>query len=582
MNNSDVRQLTLTAQMLDSIRTVSGNGIRRMRHPDSYTSVIAILPMEIKSPFPITLVAGEEGAATSLYIKAPPYGGHNVTIQGGDDNGRGLAIKVASGKSEFDVIQTNSLVVNQAVSLPAIESLTLTGWLQADSYVSTSQLFPLETGGALVLYGQPISTASVATLVLDSVGVTCNAPVFLTEPESGWDTTMAVPKSYVDTQIASTVANYLALDGGTMLGKIILPPTLDIDPANTAVDKSYFSSKLSQLETLVQNTYLPLVGGTVSGKIQTAATTDLDATVTLATKGYVDTQRDKCVFITGSTMTGPLLVPTMDEFSDPKTVVNLEFLYAVMGAAIDNLAILDGRYLKRDGSVPVSGKLQSYATEASDVSTVMTTKGYVDDLFDAALTPSEGDLRYVLVGTSVSQFLSGKLETPVTENTDSIYTLVTRSFLSSSIQNSETYIADHFVPLTGEVVMTGRLFVPQTQADDSPSTTATKSYVDAIKPSVQTISCVPVVTWSTNWAKLAVVTLDQNITLQATGLVDGGTYRLMLIQDATGSRSVTWDSIFKFPGGTAPVLSTAANAYDLFQFVSYNGKLYGMGLRDLK
>lgn len=33
-------------------------------------------------------------------------------------------------------------------------------------------------------------------------------------------------------------------------------------------------------------------------------------------------------------------------------------------------------------------------------------------------------------------------------------------------------------------------------------------------------------------------------------------------QDATGSRSVTWGSAYKWPGGITPSLSTAANAVD--------------------
>lgn len=48
---------------------------------------------------------------------------------------------------------------------------------------------------------------------------------------------------------------------------------------------------------------------------------------------------------------------------------------------------------------------------------------------------------------------------------------------------------------------------------------------------------------------------------------------LMLIQDATGSRTVTWPAAVKWPGGTAPTLSTAANAEDIVTFY-YNGTNY--------
>ena len=42
--------------------------------------------------------------------------------------------------------------------------------------------------------------------------------------------------------------------------------------------------------------------------------------------------------------------------------------------------------------------------------------------------------------------------------------------------------------------------------------------------------------------------------------------RLVIQQDATGSRTVTWGANFKFANGTAPTLSTAANATDILYY----------------
>lgn len=61
------------------------------------------------------------------------------------------------------------------------------------------------------------------------------------------------------------------------------------------------------------------------------------------------------------------------------------------------------------------------------------------------------------------------------------------------------------------------------------------------------------------------LTLGGNRTLAVpTDPIDGQTISLYLIQDGTGSRLVTWNAVFDFPGGTAPTLSTGAAAYDLF------------------
>lgn len=48
-------------------------------------------------------------------------------------------------------------------------------------------------------------------------------------------------------------------------------------------------------------------------------------------------------------------------------------------------------------------------------------------------------------------------------------------------------------------------------------------------------------------------------------------FGLYLTQDATGSRTVTWPLSVKWAGGTAPTLSTAANAVDILVFETING-----------
>lgn len=55
---------------------------------------------------------------------------------------------------------------------------------------------------------------------------------------------------------------------------------------------------------------------------------------------------------------------------------------------------------------------------------------------------------------------------------------------------------------------------------------------------------------------------------------DGYWFILQLVQDATGGRTVTWSSDYRFIGGSAPTLSTAANAVDTFTFVCYGDIAY--------
>jgi len=86
------------------------------------------------------------------------------------------------------------------------------------------------------------------------------------------------------------------------------------------------------------------------------------------------------------------------------------------------------------------------------------------------------------------------------------------------------------------------------------------------------------ISWAANTQQVATVTLGGNRTMAApTGLVSGAFYALNVIQDATGSRTLTWNSVFKWTGGAAPTLSTAANAKDFFVWRSDGTNLYEQG-----
>lgn len=71
------------------------------------------------------------------------------------------------------------------------------------------------------------------------------------------------------------------------------------------------------------------------------------------------------------------------------------------------------------------------------------------------------------------------------------------------------------------------------------------------------------------------VTLGGNRTISnPTNLGAGQTIIFKIKQDATGTRTLTWGSAYKFPNGTAPTLSTGANKLDVVSCVSDGTNLY--------
>lgn len=77
-------------------------------------------------------------------------------------------------------------------------------------------------------------------------------------------------------------------------------------------------------------------------------------------------------------------------------------------------------------------------------------------------------------------------------------------------------------------------------------------------------------------------TLTENVTtLTLSNPAQGQTVNILFTQDATGSRTMAWPASFKWPGGTAGVLSTNASAVDLL-VISYVGTdWYASLLKDL-
>ena len=81
------------------------------------------------------------------------------------------------------------------------------------------------------------------------------------------------------------------------------------------------------------------------------------------------------------------------------------------------------------------------------------------------------------------------------------------------------------------------------------------------------------ITWNVINSPVAKVTLAGNRTISApsgTGPAAGQFISLLVIQDGTGSRTLTWNSAYSFPSGVAPTLTTSTNLGDLFSF-RYNG-----------
>jgi len=139
---------------------------------------------------------------------------------------------------------------------------------------------------------------------------------------------------------------------------------------------------------------------------------------------------------------------------------------------------------------------------------------------------------------------------------------------------------DYCAATTGSSVLKG----------SSGSTTAATAGTDFVAPGTATnftaqqyfgnvaLTDAATISWAASTAQVATFTfVSSNRTMGApTGLVNGAYYGLAVIQNA-GSNTLTWNSVFKWTGGTAPTLSTAAGAKDYFVWRSDGTNLYEQG-----
>ena len=84
--------------------------------------------------------------------------------------------------------------------------------------------------------------------------------------------------------------------------------------------------------------------------------------------------------------------------------------------------------------------------------------------------------------------------------------------------------------------------------------------------------------WDVRASPVAQVTLTANVTFDAPSNPTTGQYiSILCIQDGTGSRTIAWNAVFEFTGGTAPTATTTAAKGDLFTFRYHNSHWIEVG-----
>ena len=126
---------------------------------------------------------------------------------------------------------------------------------------------------------------------------------------------------------------------------------------------------------------------------------------------------------------------------------------------------------------------------------------------------------------------------------------------------------------------------PNTDTTDFAVLTRYNAFTTAQGSPIKQLTDGATITVDLKEANVFEVVIDGNRTIDFTNPTPGQHFTLFVVQDDTvGSRTLTWDAVNDWAGGTAPTLSTAVDAVDVLTFaVDSSGNIHGsLGVADSK
>lgn len=127
---------------------------------------------------------------------------------------------------------------------------------------------------------------------------------------------------------------------------------------------------------------------------------------------------------------------------------------------------------------------------------------------------------------------------------------------------------------TGATTLAGASIVTYTGTETLTNKTLTNPTVTNYTETLYTANTSTAITVSLTNGTVQQLTLTGNATITMPTATAGKSFVIMLKQDGTGSRSVTWSTV-TWPGGTAPTITGTASKQDIYSFFADGTNWYG-------
>jgi hypothetical protein len=217
----------------------------------------------------------------------------------------------------------------------------------------------------------------------------------------------------------------------------------------------------------------------------------------------------------------------------------------------------------------------TYGTATGDrtVSTSATiTTGTIPNLTSSTASITLGTIPTLTAGTTTStaaNITSGTIQTL----TASTATITTGTY-SGSINSTSGTIGNFTTTLTGDVAISAGVATASTAT--VAKLASAQEYTAAHNFNATTLTSGTSIAWDLSSNQVARLVLSTNGTMaDASNKVDGAVY-ILLVTQGTGSNTLAWNATYKWPGGTAPTLTTGSAKSDIFTFISNGTSLFGV------
>ena len=411
------------------------------------------------------------------------------------------------------------------------------------------------TSVELVRYGYGlISTGTLDGDIIEAGTTSARGTIQLTDSTSSTSTTTAATPSSVKT-VYDLANAALPASGGTISGSLIITSDLTVQGTTTTIDTTTLVVKDKNIEMGVVGTPTDVTadGGGITLKGTTDKTINwVDSTDAWTFSEHIDLASGKEIYINGTSV---LNATTLGSGVTGSSLTSVGTIATGTwnGTAIDVAYGGTGQTTYTDGQLLIgntTGNTLSKATLTAG-SGVTITNG--SGTIEIAATGSGGTVTSVDVTGGTGLTSSGG---PITSSG-----AITVDLDDTAVTpGSYTYAS-----LT--VDQQGRLTAASSGA--TPATlSAAQTFTAGQRGEITTLTDGANISVDLAASNNFTVTLAGSRTLDnPTNIVAGQSGSIFIVQDGTGSHTLAYGSYYDFAGGTAPTLSTAANAVDRIDYI---------------